>query len=338
LDNHLWLSIFSKPPESHFTRVQRTTCVFTLILSQMLTIVLFFGIPKDGPEDQKQYGRIHSSSSAIIIGLWCSLIMSPVILIIEQLFRQTKAKPRTTENKTDDDEIPEDLYSEEGYESMDTTRSDSTGSPEIADNLVISYDETEPLCKQNRMFFTPNQSTPNSSKLNVSWLTGPDHILANGSSPSMRPSKLNPCVGDTKTTTITTTISLHDRSGNVALETWKQQVDKELESGLGSEAFRHSVIELQVKKEQPVGLPWWFLFINWTLSILICLSASYFVILYGLKYSYQASMEWLTSILTSMLTSILIMQPLKVVALAILSASICKKKHQIQDSRDKIVP
>ncbi|WAR05980.1 PK1L2-like protein [Mya arenaria] len=52
-DGHLWISIFSKPPASQFTRVQRLTCALSLLLSTMLTNLMFYGIPTDEPTDQE---------------------------------------------------------------------------------------------------------------------------------------------------------------------------------------------------------------------------------------------------------------------------------------------
>lgn len=50
-DGHLWISVISRPPSSHFTRVQRVSCCFSLLLCTMLTSIMFYGIPKD-PSDQ----------------------------------------------------------------------------------------------------------------------------------------------------------------------------------------------------------------------------------------------------------------------------------------------
>ncbi|WAQ94337.1 PK1L2-like protein [Mya arenaria] len=51
-NGHLWISIFSKSPASQFTRVQRLTCALSLLLSTMLTNLMFYGIPTDEPADQ----------------------------------------------------------------------------------------------------------------------------------------------------------------------------------------------------------------------------------------------------------------------------------------------
>ena len=93
-DGHIWLSIFSKPARSTFTRVQRLTCALSLILTTMLTNIMFYGIATDDPADQAgMAGGITISLSAIVIGIQSSLIMFPVNLLILQLFLKVKPKP-----------------------------------------------------------------------------------------------------------------------------------------------------------------------------------------------------------------------------------------------------
>lgn len=93
-DGHIWLSIFSKPASSMFTRVQRLTCCLTLLLTTMLTNIMFYGIPTDNPEDQVTAGGFRFSLSQIVIGIESSLIMFPVNLLIVQLFLKIKQKPQ----------------------------------------------------------------------------------------------------------------------------------------------------------------------------------------------------------------------------------------------------
>ena len=97
-DGHLWISIFSKPAKSTFTRAQRLTCALSLLLTTMLTNIMFYGIPTDDPEDQVgEAGGISISLSAIVIGIESSLIMFPINLLILQLFLKVKPRPRKHE-------------------------------------------------------------------------------------------------------------------------------------------------------------------------------------------------------------------------------------------------
>jgi polycystin 1L2 len=46
-DGHLWFSIFSRPPSSKFTRVQRCTCCFVLLFTAMLFNILYYEQSKE---------------------------------------------------------------------------------------------------------------------------------------------------------------------------------------------------------------------------------------------------------------------------------------------------
>ncbi|XP_041368785.1 polycystic kidney disease protein 1-like 2 isoform X2 [Gigantopelta aegis] len=94
-DEHIWLSIFSKPPTSKFTHVQRLTCALSLVLSMMLTSIMFHGIPQDDPEDQIDFGDFHFSLVDFVIGIESALIVFPIIMIIILLFKLIKPKPHT---------------------------------------------------------------------------------------------------------------------------------------------------------------------------------------------------------------------------------------------------
>lgn len=93
-EGHLWISIFSKPARSTFTRVQRLTCGLCLLLMTMLTNIMFYGIPTNDPADQVGgTGGISFSLSAVVIGIEASLLMFPVNLLILQLFLKLKPRP-----------------------------------------------------------------------------------------------------------------------------------------------------------------------------------------------------------------------------------------------------
>lgn len=41
-DNHLWLSVFSRPRRSSFSRVQRLSCILCLLLATMMADAMFY--------------------------------------------------------------------------------------------------------------------------------------------------------------------------------------------------------------------------------------------------------------------------------------------------------
>ncbi|XP_047457946.1 polycystic kidney disease protein 1-like 2 [Mugil cephalus] len=73
------------------------------------------------------------------------------------------------------------------------------------------------------------------------------------------------------------------------------------------------------------GLPWWFIFVGWLLVITTSVVSGYFTMLYGLKFGKERSISWLVSTIVSFFQSLLLIQPLKVVFLAIFFALVIKK-------------
>ena len=60
-DSHLWFSCFMRPERSSFTRVQRVSCCFALLLLTMITSAIFYQ-----PEDNET----GESSSKLAVDEW----------------------------------------------------------------------------------------------------------------------------------------------------------------------------------------------------------------------------------------------------------------------------
>ena len=124
-DGHIWFSVFTRPPRSHFTRCQRLGCCLTLLLTSMLANAMFYRDPApatattDGDassstttsqaSDSIHLGPVSISVDQIRIGFTSSLVVVPVNLIIATLFQ--KAKPKEDKKKKDGDK-----YKAEGEE------------------------------------------------------------------------------------------------------------------------------------------------------------------------------------------------------------------------------
>ncbi|XP_027877842.1 polycystic kidney disease protein 1-like 2 [Xiphophorus couchianus] len=80
------------------------------------------------------------------------------------------------------------------------------------------------------------------------------------------------------------------------------------------------------KKPQRRGfLPWWFIFVGWLLVIGTSFVSGFFTMLYGLKFGKERSISWLVSMIVSFFQSLLFIQPLKVICLAVFFALVIKR-------------
>ncbi|XP_008278370.1 polycystic kidney disease protein 1-like 2 [Stegastes partitus] len=71
-------------------------------------------------------------------------------------------------------------------------------------------------------------------------------------------------------------------------------------------------------------LPWWFIFVGWLLVIATSVVSGYFTMLYGLNFGKERSISWLVSMIVSFFQSLLLIQPLKVLCMAVFFALIKK--------------
>ena len=74
-EGHLWFSIFSRPPSNRFTRVQRCTCCFVLLLTSMLLNILYY--------DQAAEAKGQQNTEGLLVG---PLLITPqqVCLLLQR--------------------------------------------------------------------------------------------------------------------------------------------------------------------------------------------------------------------------------------------------------------
>ena len=93
-DQHLWLSILSKPAQSAFTRVQRWSCCLSVLFTSMIASAMWFGTVEesDSRGQAVKFGPIVLSTKEVYVAAMATLVIFPINFIIIQLFR--KSVPR----------------------------------------------------------------------------------------------------------------------------------------------------------------------------------------------------------------------------------------------------
>ena len=109
-ENHLWLSIVVRPQRSLFTRVQRLSCLMSLLLLTMITNAMFFRSASEETvtADTVMIGKLKLSLRALYISVVGILITVPPIMFMTYLFKNSKTRKiihendKSNKNKTDD--------------------------------------------------------------------------------------------------------------------------------------------------------------------------------------------------------------------------------------------
>jgi hypothetical protein len=100
-DDHLWFSIFARPVQSSFTRLDRLTCCFVLLAISMLMNILYYGM---GTNQTSQSGLkigpyFNFTPEQIGIGFVSSIFIFFPSFFLVQLFRHIKRRKSTRMEK-----------------------------------------------------------------------------------------------------------------------------------------------------------------------------------------------------------------------------------------------
>ena len=95
-EGHTWVSVFSRPNRSRFTRVQRlSTCLSVLFLA-MVTSAMWYGTSTTDATDKGiTIGPLRFTYQQLFISFMCSIIIVPPNLLIVNIFK--RVRPRSSQ-------------------------------------------------------------------------------------------------------------------------------------------------------------------------------------------------------------------------------------------------
>ncbi|XP_043293117.1 polycystic kidney disease protein 1-like 2 [Cervus canadensis] len=368
-DGHIWCSIFSSSARSNFTRVQRVSCCFSLLLCTMLTSIMFWGVPKDPAEQKMDLGQIEFTWQEVMIGLESSLLMFPINLLIVQIFRNTRPWVAKEQNAGKWDRrslslAPPPQPMEDGLLTPEAVTKDlwrlvsnlfkalkvpppllgwdSTNSMNINQLLALMEDV---ICRQNKagQVFSDEASQ-----------TGAPLTLTLGSvQVKENMQRLRPKVGPSdawKNSAYRQCLYLqleHLEQELLLLEPQGSSQGQSRTRALGQlQTLKGCLVaqagtlppahssSLQASK-LPRGLPWWCVLVGWLLVVVTSGVAAFFTMLYGLHYGWTSSLKWLISMAVSFVESVFVTQPLKVLGFAAFFALVWKR---VEDEEEPVAP
>ena len=289
-DSHLWFSVVCRPPQSPFTRVQRVSCCFSLLLCTMMANAMWYETDK-GRYTTAELGPFEFSWEQVSIGICSSLIVFPINLILVQIFRHCRSRPsrksccksRASVSSTRTEITMIKLRSDEG-------------------SALGHYCPTGLYQSLNKP--SPEQSPKESSRNNKFSLRS---AMRSAHLPSISVS-----LG-----AATTSDSTNDIRSLIASESERCSPVE------AAEKSNHDTTR------DGKRLPWWFVYVGWVLVIITSLTAASVTLLYGIEFGANKSAQWLLSMFFSVTQDIFVSQPIKVVGLAIFFAYIFKKPNTV---------
>uniref|UniRef100_A0A8D3EA04 Polycystic kidney disease protein 1-like 2 n=1 Tax=Scophthalmus maximus TaxID=52904 RepID=A0A8D3EA04_SCOMX len=363
-DGHIWFSVISRPPCSTFTRVQRVSCCFSLLLCTMLTSIMFWGIPTDPSEQTMDLGHIEFTWQQVLIGVQSSIIMFPINLLIVSIFRNTRPREKTRQADASK-QGKTGRVSPSQTSSLQRKLKDITADTVIKDIKKIAQSLSKAMKSP-----LPHQELHPGQKADINTLLSLVEDIIR---------QQNRATGDFYTDTSkrdqSMILSLRaktsdevQKKSNNSRYLYRQLRHVEKELGLlgpsrfpNPDSYNRAMQQVQGMKgllehrlpessldqhdrspspEQGItngdsakkccqgGLPWWFVFVGWILVIATSGVSGYFTMMYGLTYGKDRSISWLISMLVSFFESLFITQPLKVLGFAAFFALVLKKVDQ----------
>ncbi|XP_031425132.1 polycystic kidney disease protein 1-like 2 [Clupea harengus] len=314
-DEHIWVSIVDPPRRSPFTRAQRVSCCMSLLLCTMAINIMFWKAPVD--QDSPvivQIGSLAVTWAEVIIGVESGLLMFPINILIITIFRSIRPRlqpPKAQQCATQYQKAP-------------------------AVTMPTLLKETEDVV--NMLSKSPkNQIKPLAGKLQ-----SPADLSA---ALDVIHSVIHMMQGETETDphwvhcshfvlySLAHLSESLERGGEGAFSCMEEYhcvksmmglLLKKAEMVFMSHTTQRPVLVVQ-KKKSTYWLPWWFVFVGWFLLFSISGVSTFFTLLYGFVYGKELSIQWVISLGLSLFQSIFVLQPLKVIALAIFFALILRQ-------------
>ncbi|XP_035388719.1 polycystic kidney disease protein 1-like 2 [Electrophorus electricus] len=356
-DGHIWYSVVSRPPSSKFTRVQRVSCCFSLLLCTMLTSIMFWGIPTDPSEQTMDMGNIKFTWQQVMIGIQSSIIMFPINLLIVSIFRFTHPRKKIqveTEDKEHELESPQQEKSHSDGFPQCCWQTDLTIQLIIRDlkrivrslakavrrpipEAVLGSDKTDISTLLSLMEDIIRQKDFSSGRFWVEETQNECFSLYSVYRPYLYKQLQN----------VEKELRLLGPSRFSSPECYSQAMQQVqgmkglLEPHLSSSSMGDQFACSSSTSEDSrgcrkrccqKGLPWWFVFVGWFLVVATSGVSAYFTMMYGLNYGKDRSISWLISIMVSFFESLLITQPVKVLGFAIFFALVVKAVDNEDDN------
>ncbi|XP_032415639.1 polycystic kidney disease protein 1-like 2 [Xiphophorus hellerii] len=314
-DEHIWVSIVDPPSRSPFTRAQRVSCCMSLLLCTMAINIAFWNIPVD-PNSAVvvSIGSLQMTWQDVMVGVQSGLLMFPINILIITIFRSIRPRIVSKSKKDDPDEIfkPPAVSISTVLNETEKIISLVSMNPRNKMSEVLKLEASYDLVPALDRLHVFIQHMQGESESDNHWVYCSKFLLAGLCHLLMNLEKL-----DAKN------FSCPEEYQRVLNNT--NLLVRKAEMVLSSH-LSNCPVPVRKKKKTPTGvkLPWWCVFIGWFLLLSISGISTYFTLLYGFQYGKEKSIKWVMSLGLSLFESIFILQPLKVIGVAVFFALLLK--------------
>ncbi|KFQ67634.1 Polycystic kidney disease and receptor for egg jelly-related protein, partial [Phaethon lepturus] len=299
-EGHLWLSIFARVLTGTFSRLQRLSSCFAILLFKLLVNIMFFNVDKNAESPiHLRYLR------SMTVGIECALVTIPVEMTIIALFKYSQKEP-----------------SPHGVAQTD---------PKISSPLLSGNLKNRKKHLQKLYLSETSAQSRNISPLEN--LPGPSNAQSPPSSRTTRskgaPQNWSNCtVSERHATVIGTEEQMIIANSLATAKAWQRRPPSnpnfsnnhaEEESNFQKGRKPVSTTSRPFRKRRHIVFSWWCVYLSWALVIAVTGLSSFFIVLYGLSYGYQTSLEWLLASATSFIENVFLRSILKIIFFSAMS-------------------
>ncbi|KAG9267062.1 polycystic kidney disease protein 1-like 2 [Astyanax mexicanus] len=314
-DEHIWMSIVDPPRHSPFTRLQRVSCCMSLLLCTMAINIMFWNIPTN--EESPVIIKIGSFSltwQQIMVAVESALLMFPINILIVTIFRNIKPRipPLPEKSTTNGSSKPPAVSMQTILKDTQDMMNLLSKSPKC--RAVITHLKLE---SSTDLFYALNQ-VHDVIQIMQGESEGDQHWVHCSRFIFYSMCHLSLLLENVAEKAFPSPEELQQAVNTVHL------LLKKAEMVFTSHSVQSTVSVPAKQKNTGCKLPWWFVFVAWALLLGISGVSTFFTLLYGFQYGKESSIRWFITLTLSLFQSIFIIQPMKVVGLAIFFALILR--------------
>uniref|UniRef100_A0A672TZZ0 Polycystin family receptor for egg jelly n=1 Tax=Strigops habroptila TaxID=2489341 RepID=A0A672TZZ0_STRHB len=289
-EGHLWLSIFANDLTGTFSRLQRLSSCLAILLLNLLVNIMFFNATKN--EESPVHLRYLRS---ITLGIECALLTIPVEMMIIAFFKYSQKEPP-----------PHGVVQRVPKGSSHLLSGNRKNSKDRLQKLYLSAQSRSISPPETLPGPSNSQSPPRSKRMGSK---GAAQNWGNCMVPE-RDAKVIGTEEQAKTVCSPPAAEACQRrapshsnfSKNYAEAGGNSQEERKL-PGTASTLLR---------KRMPIVFSWWCVYVSWALVIAVTGLSSFCIVLYGLSYGYQTSLEWLIASAASFIENVFLLSILKI--------------------------
>ncbi|XP_053109631.1 polycystin family receptor for egg jelly-like [Hemicordylus capensis] len=280
VDSNLWLSVFAHVCTGYLNRLQRLSCCLAILLCILLFNIMFFSADKAQQVASEDLPYLRP----IIIGILSAFISIPLQMIVTALFKYSQKEPSP----------------------QNTTQTRPKASSAFMSGNLRNWKE-----RLQKWYLTETASK------------GPSHHFSESPSSASNSCKLEQLNKKRRRQTAKTLTNCTISEGDANVIATEEDV-KHYDS-IGSNFNNNNAEKDTCVQIKPLHIPImlfckrpqtkfssWYVYVSWILVIIISSLSSCFIILHGLSYDYETSLEWLTASLISLCGSVFLLQTLDI--------------------------